>query len=112
MIIVGVVAAVVALGALLAWAITRRDVPGVPEAVGTQSARALAAGPVDAAQVHALRFDQAVRGYRMEQVDEALQRLADELAERDAEIERLRGEPEGPTTSERERGSDAASERR
>ena len=52
-----------------------------------------AALEVGADAVHGLRFDQAVRGYRMAQVDVALARLADELADRDAEITRLRGEP-------------------
>ena len=92
MIIVGLVAAVLILGALAAWAVSRADVPGVPAPVTTQSAQALPPGPVGPGSVHELRFDQAVRGYRMAQVDVALERLADELAARDAEITRLRGE--------------------
>jgi DivIVA domain-containing protein len=91
-IIVGLVAAVLLLGALAAWAVSRGDVPGVPVPVTTQSAQALPAGPVRAEAVHELRFDQAARGYRMAQVDAALERLADELAARDDEIARLRGE--------------------
>lgn len=93
MIIVGLVAAVLVLGALVAWAVSRADLPGVAVPVSTQSARPLPQGPVGADAVHGLRFDQAVRGYRMAQVDVALGRLADELADRDAEITRLRGEP-------------------
>ncbi len=89
-IILGVVCAVIALGAVLAWAVTRQEVPGVGPAVGTQSARGLPSGPVGPDAVRALRFDPAVRGYRMEQVDEVLARLSDELGERDAEITRLR----------------------
>ncbi|SOC55687.1 DivIVA domain-containing protein [Ornithinimicrobium cerasi] len=92
MIIVGLVAAVLVLGALAAWAVSRADVPGVPAPVSTQSARALPQGPVGPEAVQELRFDQAARGYRMGQVDAALTRLADELADRDAEITRLRGE--------------------
>lgn len=104
MIIVGVVLAVLLLGAVAAWAVARADVPGVAAPVGTQSAQPLTDGPVGADQVHDLRFDQAVRGYRMEQVDRALARLADELAVRDAEIARLRGgselvAPAGPDPS-------------
>lgn len=95
MIILGVALAVLLLGAVAAWAVARLDVPGVTAPVGTQSAQPLAEGPVGADQVHDLRFDQAVRGYRMEQVDRALARLADELSARDAEIARLRQEP-GP----------------
>ncbi|OLT39666.1 hypothetical protein BJF86_07385 [Serinicoccus sp. CNJ-927] len=109
-IIVGVVAGVVALGAVLAWAVARRDLPGTPEAVGTQSAQGLPAGPVGPGEVRSLRFDQALRGYRMEQVDGTLERLALELTERDAEIARLRGE-EGPPTIDDDRGSDAAHRR-
>lgn len=90
MIIVGVVVAVLLLGAVVAWAVARADVPGVPAPVGTQSAEALPSGPVRPDDVHDLRFDQAVRGYRMAQVDAALARLSNELAERDAEIARLR----------------------
>ncbi|MGM7668783.1 DivIVA domain-containing protein [Microbacterium sp. A93] len=41
--------------------------------------------------VDRLRFAPGLRGYRMDQVDEALQMLAAALAERDAEISRLRG---------------------
>jgi DivIVA domain-containing protein len=42
--------------------------------------------PVDRADVDALRFPLAARGYRMADVDDALNRLAAELAERDARI--------------------------
>jgi DivIVA domain-containing protein len=39
------------------------------------------------------QFSVAFRGYRMAEVDEALDRLAVEIAERDAQIERLTGQP-------------------
>lgn len=90
MIIIGVVAAVLALGAAAAWAVARTGAAGVPDPVGTQCAEPLPAGPLRAADVSDVRFDQAVRGYRMGQVDRALDRLAGELADRDAEITRLR----------------------
>jgi DivIVA domain-containing protein len=89
------VVAVLALGAGLAWLVARADVPGVPPAVTTESATPLPPGRLAPDAVHGLRFDQAVRGYRMAQVDEALRRLAEELAERDAEIARLRRGDEG-----------------
>lgn len=41
--------------------------------------------------VDLLRFSPGLRGYRMDQVDEALQVLSVALAERDEEISRLRG---------------------
>lgn len=90
MIIVVAVVAVLLVGAAAAWVVSRADVPGVAEAVTTESARPLPAGPLDADDVHDVRFDQAVRGYRMAQVDEALASLGRELQERDAEIARLR----------------------
>jgi DivIVA domain-containing protein len=42
--------------------------------------------PVNRADVEALRFPVAVRGYRMVDVDDALSRLSAEIAERDARI--------------------------
>ena len=45
--------------------------------------------PVGRADVEALRLPMAVRGYRMVDVDEALDRLGAELAERDARIAEL-----------------------
>lgn len=92
MIIIGVVLAVLALGAGAAWAVARLDVPGVDEATGSQSAEPLPAGPLRPGDVDGVRFNQAVRGYRMGQVDRALTRLADELLDRDREITRLRAE--------------------
>ncbi len=55
--------------------------------------------PVDPepADVDRLRFSPALRGYRMDQVDETLQRLAAALADRDRQIAALRQrEPAGP----------------
>ncbi|MCX5267039.1 MULTISPECIES: DivIVA domain-containing protein [unclassified Streptomyces] len=42
--------------------------------------------PLDRSDVDRLRFPLAARGYRMTDVDDALNRLAAELAERDARI--------------------------
>ena len=44
---------------------------------------ALPDGPLRSSDVEALRFPLAVRGYRMAEVDAALERMADELATRD-----------------------------
>lgn len=46
-----------------------------------------------AADVTHARFSLAFRGYRMTEVDEALDRLALEIAQRDARIEQLTGRP-------------------
>ncbi|POX45306.1 DivIVA domain protein [Streptomyces sp. Ru71] len=45
--------------------------------------------PVTGADIDALRFPLAARGYRMADVDDALNRVAAELAERDARISDL-----------------------
>lgn len=53
----------------------------------------LPAGEVDGDDVRGLRFQQALRGYRMDEVDWALDRLADELdragAQRDGLLARV-----------------------
>lgn len=61
-------------------------------------------GLLSADDVRAARFGTALRGYAMSQVDELLDRLAAEIAERDARIAELSGAAEsapplpGPTT--------------
>ncbi|WP_341393479.1 DivIVA domain-containing protein [Arthrobacter sp. G119Y2] len=45
---------------------------------------------VQASDIGRLRFSVALRGYRMDQVDEVLSRLAAALAERDAALDALR----------------------
>jgi DivIVA domain-containing protein len=49
----------------------------------------LPAGDVDRAAVDALRFTVGLRGYRMDEVDAVLDRLAAELAARDERIAEL-----------------------
>lgn len=92
MILILVIAGVLVLGAVAAAVVLRSGVPGVPDAVTTESFEPPPRGGLAADQLTDLRFDQAVRGYRMSQVDTVLDRLADELRERDAEIDRLRSE--------------------
>lgn len=99
MVIIGVVLLVLVLGVVTAVVVARTDVPGVPDAPSTAAAEPLPSGPLEVGDVRGLRLDVALRGYRMEQVDAALDRLAGELAERDAEIARLRGEGDRLTAS-------------
>ena len=54
--------------------------------------RGLAGGDLRPADLEQLRFDAALRGYRMDQVDGVLDRLAEELARRADEIAALRSE--------------------
>ena len=56
--------------------------------------------------VQALRFPVAVRGYRMAEVDAALERLADELAARDRLIADLTERAEGPAGAARRAAGD------
>src|SRR5690606_21142039 len=51
--------------------------------------------PVGRADVDALRLPVALRGYHMRQVDDALDRLGAELAERDARIAELESQVAG-----------------
>ena len=59
--------------------------------------------PVTKGDVDRLRFSVGLRGYRMTEVDEVLDRLAGELAARDARIRELTGEEPYPA-AEADRG--------
>lgn len=54
----------------------------------------LPAGRLAAHMIDRARFGLAFRGYRMSEVDGVLDRLRDELADRDAELDSLRGPAE------------------
>jgi DivIVA domain-containing protein len=84
LVVLAVVAAVGAVAAGLVRGGLAEPESSVPEA-------GLPAGPLDVADVSAVRFSIGLRGYRMDEVDDVLDRLAAELAARDAEIARLRG---------------------
>jgi DivIVA domain-containing protein len=51
---------------------------------------------VDGEDVERLRFSLAFRGYRMDEVDDVLDRLTAEIAARDARIAELEGHPGDP----------------
>jgi DivIVA domain-containing protein len=51
----------------------------------------LPSGDIDRAAVDRLRFTLAFRGYRMDEVDEVLDRLVSEVEERDRRIAELEG---------------------
>jgi DivIVA domain-containing protein len=93
--IVLVVLAVLLVGLGAAVLVGKVPSPGVLPAVTTESFSPLPRGGVDPEEVGDLRFDQALRGYRMSQVDSVIERLVDELRARDAEIARLRGQGGG-----------------
>jgi DivIVA domain-containing protein len=65
---------------------------------------ALAAGEVGRADVDSLRFTLALRGYRMDEVDEVIDRLLDELDRKDARIAELeRGTAAGDDSTQDDR---------
>lgn len=83
---------VVVVGVLVAAVMGRLPVTGMDRPTGSSPFEPLPAGRVVGEDVDELRFDQTLRGYRPEQVERTLDRLRDELRDRDAEIARLRGE--------------------
>ena len=75
------VAAVVATREDQAMADVAQDLPDL----------GLPAGPLEPQDVAAVRFSMAPRGYRMSEVDTVLERLAEELADRDRQLAELVG---------------------
>ncbi|WP_432488029.1 DivIVA domain-containing protein [Kineococcus sp. SYSU DK018] len=59
-------------------------------ATSTRPFRGLPEGPVQAADVDEVRFSSALRGYRMDEVDAVLDRLREEIRERDEELDAWR----------------------
>jgi DivIVA domain-containing protein len=88
-----VVLAVVAAVAAVAAGVLRgssSDLVGLPEPTTTVPALQLPSGRFTAADLDRLHFSTGLRGYRMDEVDEVLDRLSGELREREAELDELR----------------------
>jgi DivIVA domain-containing protein len=79
------------LGVIVAVA-TGRITGGLEEPSTSLPARGLPEGEVTPAALAALRFSPALRGYRMEEVDDVLDRLIAELSRRDRDLLQLRQE--------------------
>lgn len=78
--------------------LSTREGPVLAEAPPDAAYSTLPPGPLQPQDVSAVRFDMALRGYRMSEVDEVLQRLVGELRSRDeriAALEEVQG-PRGP----------------
>ena len=73
------------VGAVAAVA-TGRIGGGMAPATSTRPFHGLPEGPVQAADVDAVRFSLGLRGYRMDEVDAVLDRLREEIRERDEEL--------------------------
>ncbi len=66
-----------------------REVPVLADALPDAADLALPPGPLRSEDVSSVRFDMALRGYRMSEVDEVLERLAADLRARDERIAAL-----------------------
>lgn len=86
LVILAVVAAIAVVAAGRGGSLAAADVDRSPAAT-------LPEGPVDRAAVDGLRFTLAFRGYRMDEVDQALDRLMTEVESRDARIAELEPPP-------------------
>lgn len=82
----------VLLGVIILLGIGFAVVSGLPvaDAAADEPPAPLPAGPVTPTLLEQARFPLAFRGYRMAEVDEVLERVAEALAERDAELAGLR----------------------
>jgi DivIVA domain-containing protein len=116
-----VVLAVVAAVAAVAAGVWRRgpvdghdaaDELGLPEPTTTVPPLELPAGRFTADDVDGLHFSLGLRGYRMDEVDQVLDRISGELRSRDAELARLREQAAGGTIDEpADGGHDAPTDR-
>jgi DivIVA domain-containing protein len=89
LVVVGLVAAVAA----------GRIAGGLDEPSSSLPGRGLSEGRVGVADVERVRFSPALRGYRMDEVDDVLDRLTEALQLRDQEIAELRLALGGPASS-------------
>lgn len=89
-----IVLLVIVIG-LVVFAILGRFGAHLEEPTRTSPFESLPRGVLSADDIDEVRFDQTLRGYRMGQVDEVLDRLRAELQARDEEIAMLRGEHVG-----------------
>jgi DivIVA domain-containing protein len=77
--------ALVVAGVVAAVAVGR--VPGgLEEPTTSRPSRALPDGPLAAEDLDRVRFSLGLRGYRMDEVDAVLDRLREEIRERDEEL--------------------------
>ncbi|MGZ4612507.1 MAG: DivIVA domain-containing protein [Kineosporiaceae bacterium] len=83
LLVMAVVAVVVAVA-------VGRITGGLDRPASSLPGRGLPPGPVTADDVERVRFSPALRGYRMDEVDDVVDRLTEELRRRDAENAQLR----------------------
>ncbi|NAZ81001.1 DivIVA domain-containing protein [Kineococcus sp. R8] len=90
MTLVLLVLVLVAVG-LVAAVASGRITGGLGPATSSRPYVGLPEGPVVASDVDAVRFSLGLRGYRMDEVDAVLEKLRDEIRERDDELTAWRG---------------------
>lgn len=94
--LVFLIALLVVVIGLVVFAILGHFGTHLEDPTATSPFESLPRGVVSAEDVEQVRFDQTLRGYRMGQVDEVLDRLRAELQTRDDEIAMLRGDRARP----------------
>ncbi len=94
---------VLAVVVVVAAVATGRITGGLDDPVSSLPARLLPDGEVGPADVERVRFSPALRGYRMEEVDEVVERLVLELARRDEVIAGLQHRLGGGVPGQAER---------
>jgi DivIVA domain-containing protein len=82
---------ILAVVGLVAAVAAGRIAGGLDEPSSSLPGRGLPAGRVGVGDVERVRFSPGLRGYRMDEVDDVLDRLTEELRLRDEEIAELRG---------------------
>lgn len=94
-----IVMAVVVVGGFVALLTGRLGYDPMAPATTTQSAPILS-DDIAASEIPAIRFDTAMRGYRMDQVDAVLDRLQDRIEELEAERARADRVPDDRVADE------------
>lgn len=106
LLVTGLVAGVVAAAVFGVLAYTLGRTSGLSEPIADGVPRGLpVGGPITSADVAQLRFDMALRGYRMAQVDAVLTRLAEELSQaqrRIVDLETVLQQSRGAPSQERD----------
>lgn len=90
--LVFLIALLVVVIGLVVFAVLGHFGAHLEDPTGTSPFESLPRGVLTPEDIDQVRFDQTLRGYRMGQVDEVLDRLRAELQARDEEIALLRGE--------------------
>jgi DivIVA domain-containing protein len=94
---------ILAVVGLVAAVAAGRITGGLDEPASSLPGHGLPEGRVSVDDLERVRFSPALRGYRMDEVDDVLDRLTEELQLRDEELAvlRRRGTPSGPGVEER-----------